>query len=364
DQAVNTMSSVTLDGSGSSDVDGDPLSYRWTQTGGPAVALSSATVASPTFTAPGDPAVFTFVLAVTDSHGLPALPADEVVITVTNQTPVANAGPPQRVPINGQVTLNAGGSLDPDGDTPLGWSWTQTAGTAVTLSDRSAQAPTFVAPSAPTTLVFDLVVTDALGTPSPPDEVQVAVYDPGIRQIYLPLVARRFVSAPDLVVRSLTATGNQVTLKIANQGSAAVGAAFWVDVYINPHTVPTAVNQPWYALGDEGLVWAVTGEALAGLVPGGEITLSVNDAYYMPGYSSVSWPIPAGSHFYAQVDSWNGETNYGAVPETHEIMGGRYNNIGGPFVATSALAVKVETGAGTPALDLSELPRRPPLAKP
>ena len=43
---------VTLDGSGSSDPDGDPLSYAWTQVSGPTVALSDATAAQPTFTAP------------------------------------------------------------------------------------------------------------------------------------------------------------------------------------------------------------------------------------------------------------------------------------------------------------------------
>jgi hypothetical protein len=82
DQSVNTLSPVTLDGSGSSDPDGDlPLTYLWTQTGGPAVALSDPAVVTPTFSAPTDPAVLTFTLTVTDSLGLASAP-DEVVITV------------------------------------------------------------------------------------------------------------------------------------------------------------------------------------------------------------------------------------------------------------------------------------------
>ena len=43
---------VTLDGSGSSDPDGDTLSYSWTQIGEPSVTLSNSDTASPTFTAP------------------------------------------------------------------------------------------------------------------------------------------------------------------------------------------------------------------------------------------------------------------------------------------------------------------------
>ncbi len=54
----------------------------WTQTGGPAVTLSSRTVVSPTFTAPANPTVLTFTLIVTDSLGLAATAPDDVVITV------------------------------------------------------------------------------------------------------------------------------------------------------------------------------------------------------------------------------------------------------------------------------------------
>ena len=364
-QSIDTNSTVTLDGSGSSDPDDEPqLSYAWAQTGGAPVALSDPSAQSPTFVAPGDPTVLAFMLAVTDTLGVPASTPGEVVITVNNQAPVAQAGPNQRIPINGRVTLDASGSHDPDDDLPLSRTWTQTSGPPIVLDDPTAAAPTFRAPSEPAQIVFELVVTDALGMPSVPEEVRITVFDPGIRYVYLPLVTRGFAPGPDLVVRSLTATGNNVTLKIANQGNAPVKDGFWVDVYINPHTVPTAVNQPWYDLADQGLVWAVNGGALPGLVPGGEITLSVNDAYYAPDYSVVSWLIPAGTVFYAQVDSYNEDTTYGAVRETHEIAGRPYNNISGPFV--SASAVRVELAATGPAQDLSlsGLPSRPQIAGP
>jgi hypothetical protein len=177
DQSVDTLTSVSLDGSGSSDRDGDlPLAYWWTQTGGPAVTLSNRTVVAPTFSAPDDPAVLTFTLAVTDSLGLPDPTPDEVVITVNNQPPIADAGADQTVGTHATVALDASGSSDPDGDLPLSYWWTQTGGPAVTLSYRAIVTPTFTAPDDPAVFTFTLAVTDSLGLPDPtPDTVMVTV---------------------------------------------------------------------------------------------------------------------------------------------------------------------------------------------
>jgi hypothetical protein len=99
-----------------------------------------------------------------------------------------------------------------------------------------------------------------------------------------------------------------------------------VDVYVNPNEPPTGVNQPWPDLGRQGLAWGVTSDALP-LSPGQTLTLRVNDSYYVQASSNVSWPLPAGTPIYAQVDSVNFETDYGAVRETHEVNGQAYNNI-------------------------------------
>jgi PKD repeat protein len=179
DQGVDTETSVQLDGTGSSDPDDDlPLTYLWTQTGGAAVTLSDPAVVTPTFTAPSDPAVLTFTLTVTDSLGLPDLTPDEVVVTVTNQAPVADAGDDQSVDTNTTVTLDGSGSSDPDGDLPLSYLWTQTGGPGVTLSDPAVVTPTFTAPSSPAVLTFTLAVTDKLGLAGlTPGEVVITVTD-------------------------------------------------------------------------------------------------------------------------------------------------------------------------------------------
>ena len=79
---------VTLDGSGSSDPDDDPLKYRWDQYGGEGVALSSPDVVNPTFTAPREltaDVVLSFRLLVTDPGGRFDTDTVEVTVTVTDE---------------------------------------------------------------------------------------------------------------------------------------------------------------------------------------------------------------------------------------------------------------------------------------
>jgi len=83
DQTVDSLDTVTLDGSGSSDPDGTVDVYTWTQTTGTAVTLDETVPAMPTFDAPnvGGDEVLTFELVVTDNGGAMSL-ADSVVITI------------------------------------------------------------------------------------------------------------------------------------------------------------------------------------------------------------------------------------------------------------------------------------------
>jgi hypothetical protein len=80
---VPVGATVTLDGTQSFDPSGLPLTYRWTQIGGPPVLLLGATTAAPFFTAPpqlaGTVPIATFMLLV-DNGLLPSLPA---IVTVT-----------------------------------------------------------------------------------------------------------------------------------------------------------------------------------------------------------------------------------------------------------------------------------------
>ena len=81
-QTVQTGATVTLDGSGSSASYSTtaPLTYSWTQTGGPTVSLNGANTVNPTFV-PTFADQYSFQLVVTDEFGKSSVPAS-VSITV------------------------------------------------------------------------------------------------------------------------------------------------------------------------------------------------------------------------------------------------------------------------------------------
>jgi RHS repeat-associated protein len=84
DQTLATGTLVTLDGTASYDYEDASVTHAWTQLGGPAVSLSSASAASPTFT-PSAPGIYRFRDSVSDSTTHTG--SDEIVVTVLPQLP-------------------------------------------------------------------------------------------------------------------------------------------------------------------------------------------------------------------------------------------------------------------------------------
>jgi len=110
DQTVKEGTTVTLDGSSSSDVDGDPLIFAWVQTAGPVVTLSDPAAARPTFKAPrmtGAPQII-LEFEMTVSDGAVTSESDRVIVTVTPESRKSSRGRPRPGARAGSATRTNG----------------------------------------------------------------------------------------------------------------------------------------------------------------------------------------------------------------------------------------------------------------
>jgi len=170
DMDVAKGSQVSLNGTGSTDPDGNTLRYSWVQASGTQVSLTGAQTAQPTFVAS---TVGTLEFDLTVSDGIVSSTPDRVVVRVVSQNtaPVAVAGPDMHAFVGDDVVLDASGSYDPDGN-PITFSWTQVSGASVVIvNPKMSQA--FFTPT--TSGVFELRVTVSDGQASATDTVTVTV---------------------------------------------------------------------------------------------------------------------------------------------------------------------------------------------
>jgi hypothetical protein len=239
-QNVVAGSVVTLDGSTSSDANGDSLTYVWTLTAKPAgssAALSSSTSPKPTFTA--DVAgTYVASLAVNDGKVGSNNATVSVTAAVANVAPVANAGVAQNVVAGSVVTLDGSTSSDANGFS-LTYAWTLTgkpAGSIATLSSSTTAKPTFTADFAGT-YVGTLTVNNgkssstsatvsiaATATSLSLYELSTSIFSPGETLDPMPYSSTASVSASVTCVGS----GCSTVYDVASFKLKAVGQGFTI----------------------------------------------------------------------------------------------------------------------------------------
>jgi len=168
--SVNEGMTVFLDGSASSDPDGDMVTFTWSQVSGTPVTIATPAPGLAAFTAPAEqyPNGETLGFQLTVSDGSISNSTGIILITVqsVNQAPVASISCPTEVSEGASVTLSDNNSYDPDQGT-LTYQWNQNQGVPnadldnvdMTASIIRLTAPALITPTFDT-MKFGLTVTD------------------------------------------------------------------------------------------------------------------------------------------------------------------------------------------------------------
>lgn len=175
DQGIHLGLTALLDGSGSSDPDGDSLDYQWAVLGRPIGSIadvSDPAIVNPTL-APDRAGDYVLQLTVTDKHGATA--SDTMIVSTRNTAPVAAAGADDVLERIGQpVVLDGTQSYDLEGD-PITYVWSflsRPSGSVAALDDADSAKPSFT-PDKYGDYELQLVVSDPWAA-SAPDTVRLS----------------------------------------------------------------------------------------------------------------------------------------------------------------------------------------------
>jgi hypothetical protein len=280
-----------------------------------------------------------------------------IIDNENNLPPTANAGADQTVNEGINVTLDGNASSDPDG-TIHSYSWTQIAGTAVTLIGAATASPSFTAPSvvADTILSFELTVTDNDGGTAT-DLVNItitAVLIPGVLSFEVSdyTALENGLSMMLSVIRTGGASG-EVTVDFATTDGTATasldyqatsGTLIFADGELSKNVQIALLDDQDYE-GDETFhveLSNVQGGAALGAVVTAQVTITEND------------PVPPAGvlEFDALIYTITENDISGLVTITVNRSGGSYGQVSVDFTtidgtATASLDYQATSGTLT-----------------
>ncbi len=310
---ANTGSVATVDASGSSDPEGDALSYSWTFRSVPAsssITNSSYTdsaAVSTTFTP--DVAGDYRVRLIVNDGSLSDKDFVWVRVTGSNSAPTADAGTAQSGAVGAVHTLDGSGSSDPDGDAiTYSWSWrTLPAGSSLTngdITDSTTATPSFTSDVAGT-YRLRLVVRDATYTGK--DFVNVVVSATSTVGAGASASGETGTHAPNFLLGQQLTVSSAMTLsglgiELAS-GSGNVVMALYDDDSGAPGDLVAQTGSEPASSGSNSLA-----------LSGGEVSLAAGDYWLMKVHDDVAY-VTEDSGSASTETAWTSLTYSASVPD-------------------------------------------------
>ena len=318
-------SSVSLDGTGSSDPDGSISAYSWAQTAGPNTATIATPAASTTSVTGLVAGTYTFTLTVTDNKG--ATNTATVTVTVNAAAPVTpptvSAGSDVTITLPVSTTTLTGTAAGTNGATISSTTWSQVSGPATATIVSVGNLATVVNALVQGVYSFRLTATDNHGQSSSAT-VNVTVNAAAAPPPTVSAGSAQTITLPtSSVTLSGTATGN---------GGATISSTQWAQTG-GPTTATiaaaTSLSTTVSNLVQGTYTFTITATDSKGQTASANVTVTVNAAPAVPptvsAGSAVTITLPTNSTTLTGVATGNGGST---------ISSTQWTQTAGPSTAT------------------------------
>lgn len=340
-QNVTVGSIVTLDGRNSTVQTGKTITYSWSLSSKPTasnVTLLNPLTVAPTLT-PDVAGTYNINLVVNDGISSSAPSNVNIVASVLNIAPIANAGSAQSAVTGTAVSLDGSGSSGGNGGS-LTYSWTFTlkpAGSAATLSSATVAKPTFT-PDLPGNYIVSLTVNDG-DMSSVPSSVAINVSQP---LVTVPLKTVKIACGDNhsLVIRS---DGSVNTLGRNDSGQLGDGTLLNKNVPVRVSGISNAAavaggRKHSLVLKNDGTVWGWGDNSIGQLGDGTQTNrLSPVQVFGLTNIAAIAANYNYSVALKNDGTVWLWGENYGSIPSK---MGNFTNIISIAAGYTHTLALK------------------------